>query len=199
MYPPRCAARRRPVGSCAGWMPSRETLWDNLSLRAFGHPPLTMREDQGTNGRGNEQCGGHLEGDQVGTQRTSGPSEPSTLPPYSALAASSPSRTFPSSRCRFRDQQNAEPDEEQDRQPPAALDGLDQRVRGVHSDHHEDEEEQHHHRAGVNDDLDHSQEGSRIRDVEDRQIDHGEGDEQRCARPFSRSPCRAHRSPRGCH
>ena len=42
------------------------------------------------------------------------------------------------------------------------------------------EEEQHHHRTGVDDDLDHSQEGSRIRNVEDGQIDHGEGDEQ-CA------------------
>ena len=165
--------------------PRCETLLGQLSLRSFGHPPFAVREDHGTHSRGDQQRGGHLEGDQVGTEHQG-------REPFHISALGGIGRVE-SCRGRFHqavadscDQQNGEADSEEKSSHPLALDGLDERVRGVDSDHHEDEEEQHHHGTGVNDDLDHSQEGSRIRNVEDRQIDHGEGDEQRAVHGLSR-------------
>ena len=121
---------------------------------------------------------------------------PWTLPPCSALASVRPDHRGAGQRVGDPGQQ--QPEEAHERhagQGPLALEGLDEAVGGVHAHDHEHEDEEHHDRAGVDDDLDHPEEGRVLGDVEDRQVDHRQRDEQRAVHGLAgqhRAPCADH-------
>ena len=146
-----------------------------LLLGRAGNPALPMSEHHGTERRRDEERRGRLESDEV-----IGEDDPRDAFDFAAVGAirldQPDSAGIDEAVADPEDEEGGEAEAEQDGSDALALESLDEGVRRVDAHHHEHEEKEHHHGAGVDDDLHHPEEGRPIRDVQDGEVDHREGD-----------------------
>ena len=135
-----------------------------------------MGQHHGTQGRGDEQRTRHLEDPDVAAEdQLRHPGDVADL----AVDRTDADRVAEGDPPDGSGEDAAEAQAEDRGHPALAGQGLHEAVGGVDADEHDDDEEQHHDGAGVDEDLDDTEEVGTLGDVEDAEDDHRQGHAER--------------------